>query len=112
MAKQDVGGNLVTAPLPLKKLYIETYRNRLAHRPMKKEYEDIFELKMLLWDLRYEELKSNKSAPWKMNNLNKAIKRLKNNQSGDPSGLISELFDPGIMGQDLACEVLQLLNGI
>ena len=36
----------------------------------------------------------------------------KNNQSGDPSGLISELFKPGVMGQDLAHSLLDLLNGI
>ena len=36
----------------------------------------------------------------------------KNNQSGDPSDLISELFKPGVMGQDLAHSLLDLLNGI
>ena len=35
MAKKDAGGNLITAPLPLKKLYVETYRKRLEARPMK-----------------------------------------------------------------------------
>ena len=41
MAKKDKGGNLVTAPLPLKKLYIETYKSRLAHREMKEEFTNI-----------------------------------------------------------------------
>ena len=45
MAKRDAGGNLVSAPLPLKKLYIETYKKRLEHRPMKPELQDIYELK-------------------------------------------------------------------
>ena len=112
MAKKDRGGNLVTAPLPLKKLYLETYRERLSHRPMKKEFEDIYQLKTLLWELRYEDVKDVKSAPWDMANLNKAIKGLKINQSGDPSGIISELFKPGVLGQDLAKGLLSLLNGI
>ena len=63
MAKRDAGGNLVTAPLPLKKLYIETYKKRLEHRPMKEEYKDIYELKTLLWDLRFREIKGLKSLP-------------------------------------------------
>ena len=47
-----------------------------------------------------------------MDDLTKAIKGLKNNQSGDPSGLISELFKPGVMGQDLAQGLLDLCNGV
>ena len=74
MAKKDSGGNLVTAPLLLKKLYLETYKKRLEHRPMKKEYEDIFQLKTLLWNLRYDFVKDIKSPPWDMNDLEKAIK--------------------------------------
>ena len=97
MAKKDKWGNLITAPLPLKKLYLETYKERLAHRPMKAEYKDIFELKTVLWRLRYEELKNRKSPPWTVANLNKAIKGLKSNQSGDPNGIISELFKPDLV---------------
>ena len=74
MAKKDKGGNLVTAPLPLKKLYLETYKERLSHRPMKAEYSDIFDLKTKLWKLRYEELKSVKSLT--LTHLRKAIKGL------------------------------------
>ena len=36
-----------------------------------------------------------------MADLNKAIKEFKNNQSGDPSGIISELFKPGVMGSKM-----------
>ena len=112
MAKKDRGGNLVTAPLPLKKLYLETYRERLSHRPMKAEFKDIYHLKTLLWELRYEEVKNVKSDPWKMANLNKAINGLKINQSGDPSGMISDLSKPGVLGKDLAQGLLNLSNGI
>ena len=47
-----------------------------------------------------------------MNHLEKAIKGLKTNQSGDPSGIINELFKPNVMGQDLALGLLDLMNGI
>ena len=112
MAKRDRGGNLITAPLPLKKLYLETYRERLSHRAIKAEYKDIYQLKTKLWNLRYEELKSIKSQPWQVINLNKAIKGLKINQSGDPSGIISELFKPGVLGQDLQEGLLMLCNNM
>ena len=60
MAKKDKWGNLITSPLPLKNLYLETYKERLAHRPMKAEFKDIYHLKTVLWKLRYEELKRKK----------------------------------------------------
>ena len=112
MAKRDEGGNLITAPLPLKTLYIETYKKRLQHRPILEEYEDIYELKTLLWKLRCDEVKQKKSAPWELSYLLKILKGLKNNQSRDPSGLINELLKPGVMGQDLAKGLLDLINGI
>ena len=34
MAKMDIGGNLVTSEGPLKALYLETYANRLKHKPI------------------------------------------------------------------------------
>ena len=112
MAKKDKGGNLISAPLPLKRLYIETYRERLSHRPIKSEFKDIYLLKTKLWELRYEDLRSIKSSPWTLTNLNKAIMGLKINQSGDPSGIISELFKPGVLGQDLARGLVMLCNGM
>ena len=47
-----------------------------------------------------------------MNNLLKTLKGLKNNHSRDPSGLVHMLFKPGVLGQDLAIGLLDLINGI
>ena len=112
MAKKDLGGNIVTAPLPLKVLYLETYKKRLEHRTMKYEHKDIFELKTLLWKIRFSEIKKVKSPKWELSSLFEVLKGLKNNQSRDPSGLIHELFKPKVIGQDLAVGLLDLLNGI
>ena len=79
---------------------------------MKNEYKDIFDLKTLLWELRYNEIKQLKSAPWEMSYLQKTLKGLKNNQSRDPSGIMNELLKPGVLGQDLAVGLLDLINGI
>ena len=49
MAKVDKSGNVITAPPLLRKLYLETYVDRLRHREMKAEFNDIFEMKTILW---------------------------------------------------------------
>ena len=51
MAKMDEFGNLITAraPGPIKKHYLETYRNRLKNRDIAEGLEDIKELKEQLW---------------------------------------------------------------
>ena len=64
MAKRDLKGNLVSAAGPLKQLYIETYSHRLRHREMRVKYEEIFQLKTKLWNMRLEELKLKSSLPW------------------------------------------------
>ena len=46
MAKLYTSGNLVTRPNELKNLYLKTYSDRLEHRTMNAELEDIFQLKM------------------------------------------------------------------
>ena len=48
MAKVDSNGLVITAPNLLKDLYLRTYQDRLSHRVIKSEYEDIFEIKTQL----------------------------------------------------------------
>ena len=42
MAKLGSSGNLVSAPKALKQLYLDTYKNRLKHRDIKPELQEIF----------------------------------------------------------------------
>ena len=79
---------------------------------MKIEHNELFDLKTKLWKLRYNDIKTVNSSPWKMTNLMNTLKGLKNNQSRDPSGLVHALFKPGVLGQDLAVGLLDLINGI
>ena len=55
-AKKDKTGKLVTAPTMLKKLYLNTYKNRLKNRDMKEEILDLYSYKMKLWKLTLETL--------------------------------------------------------
>ena len=94
MAKKETKGNLITAPPLIRKLYLDTYVDRLSHRKTKKEFEDVYNLKTELWTRRLERLRTIKSPGWNMDDLNQVLKKLKNNKSRDPHGYINELFKP------------------
>ena len=79
---------------------------------MKDEFEEIFEIKNLLWKKRFGLLKEKISKPWSLNDLEKVAKTLKNNQTRDPNGMLNELFKENVMGQDMKSAVLQLMNRI
>ena len=100
-AKLDSAGNLITSPNLLKKLYCDTYAERLKHREIKPSLQDLFFLKTELWKLRLKELKESKSEFWTLEELEKVLKKLKNNKTRDPHGLINEIFKPGVIGNDL-----------
>ena len=98
MAKRDSNGNLITAPNLLKKLYLETYKDRLRNREMKPELTDLYCLKSELWKWRLDELQGTKTQLWNIDELNKVLKGLKSNKTTDPPGLINEIFKPGVLG--------------
>ena len=106
MAKVDSSGQLITSPNLLKDLYLRTYSERLSHRLMKTQYEDILEMKTELWQMVLETCKSVKSEQWKMPEMEKVLKNLKTNKTRDPIGLINELFKPGCAGEGLKQAVL------
>ena len=112
LAKKDKAGNLVTSPEAIKNLYIEEYISRLKNRDMKPELLDLYFLKTELWMSRLNYLKNVKSAPWKIENLEKVLKGLKNNKCMDPVGMINEIFKEGCIGHDLKEALLMLFNGI
>ena len=101
MAKKDKAGNVITAPEAIKKLYVDTYSERLGNREMKPDLMDIYYLKKELWDCRNDEIKNKKTKEWNDKDLEKVIKSLKNNISRDPNGMINEVFKEGFMGKDL-----------
>ena len=98
MAKVDMKGNLVTAPNLIRKLYLDTYIDRLQHRKMKLEFLEVFNMKTELWKRRQKALKSIKSSDWSLTDLNYVLKGLKNNKSRDPHGLLNDIFKPGLAG--------------
>ena len=112
MAKQDKYGNLITTPEALKKLYLETYVDRLNHREIKPDMKNHYLKKMELWNMRFSHLKSQITDDWTTDELSKTLKTLKTNKSRDPSGLINEIFKPPVIGKDLEESLRQFINGI
>ena len=112
MAKRDKNGNLITSPNLLKKLYLDTYKERLKSREMKPELLDLYFLKSELWDLRLEQLEQTKTRPWAVEDLDRVLKDLKRNKTRDPHGLVNEVFKPGVLGEDLKLGMLSLFNCI
>ena len=111
-AKKDDLGNLISAKPALRALYLKTYKERLKHRVINERYLPLRKLKEELWDLRYEQLKSNKSQPWSLKELIGATKTLKNNKARDPLGMIAETFKPEVAGIDLQMALLNFVNMI
>ena len=112
MAKYDEKGNLISAQEALKKLYLDHYIKRLAHRDIRAEYRENYNKKVALWKLRSGRLKVKVTPDWTVKELQNAIKLLKNNKSRDPSGLLNELFKKPVMGKDLERAILKLVNGM
>ena len=68
---------LVTSPTVIENLALETYKKRLANRPIKDNLKEILEQKEKLCTLRLEIAKKNKTAPWTMDDLDVVLKYLK-----------------------------------
>ena len=82
-AKKNEDGELVTNSSELKQLYERTYKKRLEHRKIKPELENMYKLKMNLFDLRIEVSKEIKSDNWTKENLSIVLKSLKRSKSAE-----------------------------
>ena len=99
-AKVDKEGNLITSTSALKQLYNDVFKERLRDREIKEDFNDISEMKMKMWKQNLTILRERNSRDWTMNDLEKAISRLKNNKSKDPNEMINELFMNEYVGTD------------
>ena len=107
-AKKDKWGNLVTGKEALAALYIETYRDRLKPNPISNDLKDLKELKEYLFDLRLKYASKRISEDWKIEDLDKVLKSLKNGKARDPHGHVYELYK--YAGNDLKYSLLKFLN--
>ena len=69
-------------------------------------------MKTELFNLRLRLSNGRKSAPWTMEELEKALKNLKNNKARDSNGWVNEIFKNGVAGRDLKISLLNFFNKI
>ena len=110
LAMKDKNGNHITTSESLKKLYIDTYTERLKPHETDPNFKEIMRMKSQLWRMRLSLLKKRKTNPWNLHQLEDSLKRLKNNKARDPHGMICEIFKEGFIGFDLKLGILSLLN--
>ena len=112
IAKKDFNGRLISTQKELICLYLDTYRHRLRHRPIKNEFKYLKVLKEELFDKRLRIAKKRKSEPWDLKQLKQVLKNLKTGKYRDSHGLINELFKPEVSGIDFQISFLRMANEI
>ena len=110
MAKIDSNSDLIGNTEYLKILYADTYKERLKHRAIKPNYEQLKQLKENLYSIRLKLAKQRKTNPWTEYELLKVTSQLKTKKAADPMGLIFEIFRPEVAGSDLFQSLLLLCN--
>jgi endonuclease III-like uncharacterized protein len=76
------------------------------------DYQYLTTLKEELCVRRIAYCKQKTTKPWTKDQMRNILKKLKNNKSRDPHGLINELFKQGVIGKDLEDSLLLLLNKV
>ena len=111
-AKKNHKGKLISNPGAIKLLLAREYKDRLRRRPvrsdfadMRKRREEIIKLKLFLAGRK-------KSRDWTMDDIEEALKNLKNNKSADYEGYVNELFKLETIGQNLKQSLLIMFNKI
>ena len=112
VCKKDQKGNIITEPSQLRSLYLETYKHRLRHRPIKDNLITLKQMKEKLWSLRLHLVRLRRSQPWGEKDLEGVLSKLKSGKARDPHGWVNELFKEGVMGQDLKASLLMLVNKV
>ena len=82
--KKNIKGQLITNPAELKELYLQTFQFRLRQRKAQPGFEDLLKHQEELFQLRLELAKDEETIPWKMSDLEEALKSLKSGKCRDP----------------------------
>ena len=107
-AMMDKSGNLIADYEGILELMKEEFTFRLRNRVINEEYSELKELKEYLCQLRLEITRKGLFRKWNMEDLTKAISKLRTNKCKDPHGHINELYKN--MGDDGLSSLLDMLN--
>ena len=91
IAIEDDKGNLITNNKSIQKLALDEIVHRLRKRLMHPDLKSLEKAKTRLTKLRLKIATRQKSKPWEMACMEKAIRSMKNNKCRDSAGLVNEL---------------------
>ena len=111
-AKRNFKGKIISSQKDIKNLLALEYKNRLRTRPMRNDLKLVAKRKEEIFDLKMKLSKMHQSKPWLENDLEIALRDLKNNKSRDFEGYANEIFKNGIIGSDLKKSLLIMFNGL
>ena len=103
-------GELTTSYENILDVMKDEFVYRLRNREIHQEYAELKELKEYLCALRLEISRTSNYNKWTLEELKKAIKKLKGNKCRDPHGHVNELYMN--MGHDGLVSLLDMLNEI
>ena len=114
MNSEDGGWNLgyLTDSIKIEKEAINHFNRLFEDLPMHEDYLEVKTEMEKLLKLRLKQCAKNKTEPWTMDDMELALKSLKNGTSRDPFGYPNELFKSNVAGKDLKEATLKLMNKI
>ena len=111
-AKRNFKGKIVSSQQDIKNVLAAEYKNRLRTRPLRQDLKMVGNLKSEIFEMKMKLAKMKKTKEWSENDLEIALKDLKNNKSRDFQGYANEIFKNGIIGTDLKKSLLIMFNSL
>ena len=111
-AKRNLKGKIITSQKDIKALIASEYKNRLRTRPIRNDLKMVENRKFDIFKMKMKMACKKKSTEWSQNDLDLALRDLKNNKSRDYEGYANEIFKNGIIGTDMKKSLLMMFNGL
>ena len=99
---------MLPAEKELENLYLDTYTARLTPNEISEDLQELKNLKEYLFSLNKRLAETEKSKDWKLEDLEKVLKSLKNGKARDAHGHVYELYK--YAGFDLKCSMLRMFS--
>ena len=97
----DSDGNVLTEPRDINNEAMKHFKNVLENKPIDNNLKHVQKARENLSIKRMEIAARNKTVDWTIDDLNRALKDLKNNKSRDPNGHINEIYKDKVIGDYL-----------
>ena len=110
IAKKNHRGVLISDPKEIRPLLAKEYKQRLRNRPIRPDLKYLKRRRKEIFSMQMKLAEGTNSLPWKISDLDAALKNLKSNKSRDHAGYINEIFKPGVIGTDLKMSLLIMFN--